>query len=483
MLASSPFAGRNPPLPNAKTGASYTAPPTISRFMLDKSEVRLLLGPYGSGKTTGCIMELARRMLEENPDQFGVRKTRFVIVRNTAQQLRQTILEDIRKWLGPVMSYKVTDSTVQFNFTHPVAGKIESDWLLIPLDRPEDQQRLLSLNVTGAWVSEFREVPISVLEALLGRTGRYQPLGVARNAWHGVIGESNPPDEDSEWYSKLEVERPSNWALFKQPGGMEATAENRDHLRDGYYESLIESNNPDWVDVHVHAHYGKSLSGQAVFRASFRPEFHVTYEDLTPVPARSLLLGQDFGRTPAVLIGQADARGRLLIFREHATVDMGIEGFCTSTLRPSLVEHYAGFPYFMIGDPSGRYKSQINEDSAFDVLARLGFKVKGAPTNLIEPRLRAVEQLFLRQVDGGPVILIDGAHCPLLVQALKFHYRYRRKKNNELEDLPEKTHPWSDLVDCLQYMALAMTGNIVGKMMEPTRARISSPRPSASGWT
>jgi len=178
---------------------SYTAPPTISKMMLDdKHEVRLIVGPYGSGKTTGNVMELARRMLEEHPDAQGVRRTRFVVVRNTAQQLRQSALEDIRKWLQPIMNYKVTDSTIQFRFHHQDYGKIESDWLLIPLDKPEDQQRLLSLNLTAGWVSEFREVPISIFEALLGRTGRYRPLGVGTNAWHGIIAESNPPDEDSK---------------------------------------------------------------------------------------------------------------------------------------------------------------------------------------------------------------------------------------------------------------------------------------------
>lgn len=463
---------------------SYNAPPTISDFMLDSThEVRLILGPYGSGKTTGCIMELARRMLDEYPDAQGVRKTRFVVVRNTAQQLRQTILEDIRKWLQPAMTYRVTDSTIQFRFKHPTQGMIESDWMLIPLDKPEDQQRLLSLNITGGWISEFREVPISVVEALLGRVGRYRPLGVKKNAWHGIIGESNPPDEDSDWYKKLEIEKPANWALYRQPGGMEPNAENRENLREGYYESLIESNNADWVDVHVHAKYGKSLSGQAVFRASFRPDFHVTYSDVRPIPGRALMIGQDFGRTPASLIGQVDNRGRLVIFKEVATTDSGIEQFCTSLLKPELLSNFVGFANYMIGDPTGRYKGQITEESPFDALKRVGFKVYPAPTNDIEPRLRAVEQLFLRQIDGGPMLLICGHGCPQLVQALKFNYRYRRKQNQQLEDSPEKTHPWSDLADCLQYMALGVNGDYIGKLLQTAGSRISRPRPSVAGWT
>jgi hypothetical protein len=463
---------------------SYNAPPTISRFMLDdEHEVRLILGPYGSGKTTGCIMELARRMLEEHPDAKGVRHTRFVIIRNTAQQLRQTILEDIRKWLSPAMTYKVTDSTLVFEFKHPTQGFIKSEWMLIPLDKPEDQQRLLSLNITGGWVSEFREIPIAVVEALLGRCGRFRPLGVNENKWYGIIGESNPPDEDSEWYKKLEITRPASWHLYKQPGGMEAHAENLENLRKNYYTSLIESNSPDWVDVHVHAKYGKSLSGQAVWRASFRPDFHVTYNDVQPIPGRSIMIGQDFGRTPASLISQIDGRGRLVIFRELATVDSGIEQFCVSHLRPEMFAYFPGVSHFMIGDPSGRFKGQTTEESPFDVLKRLGFKVYPASTNDIEPRLRAVEQLFLRQIDGGPAVLICGQGCPQLVQTLKFNYRYKRKKDGQLDESPEKTHPWSDLADCLQYLALGANGNYIGRILDRETPRPKSRPVRAAGWT
>ena len=458
----------------------YNAPPTISRFMLDNHQVRLLLGPYGSGKTTGCIMELAKRMLEEHPDAGGVRRTRFVIVRNTAQQLRQTILEDIRKWLQPVMTYKVTDSTVVFDFTHPTQGRIHSEWMLIPLDKPEDQQRLLSLNITGGWVSEYREIPISVVEALLGRVGRFRPLGVAKNAWYGIIGESNPPDEDSEWFIKMEVDTPNNWAVFKQPGGMEPTAENRENLPDGYYESLIESNTEDWVDVHVHAKYGKSLAGQAVFRTSFKPDLHVTYERLHVNSLKPMMIAQDFGRTPACLFCQVDAIGRLVIFREAISNGMGIEQFATTLIRPLVMDNYPGAKLFMIADPAGRQKSQVGEESPFDALKRLGFRVYPAPTNDLDPRIRAAEQMLLRR-DG---VLIDGNNCPLLVQALKSYYRYKRsKQTKELDDKPEKTHPWSDLGDCFQYAALGATGDYAAQMLADTTPRPRGPRPSVASWT
>jgi len=464
------------------TTVNYDVSPTISKFMLDESPFRFILGPYGSGKTTGMLMELARRMNQEHPDATGARKTRFVVVRNTSQQLRQTVLPEIEKWLRPAYNFKVTDSTLQFRYQLDDGTRVESDWMLIPLDEPKDVQRLLSLNITGAWVSEFREISLDIIDALFGRCGRFRPIGVEQNAWFGIIGESNPPDEDSPWYMKLEVDKPKSWAIYKQPGGMDPRAENVKYLRPGYYESLIESGTSDWCDVHVHAKYGKSLSGQAVFRASFRSEYHVTYEPLRPIGSYPLMIAQDFGRTPAALITQVDAIGRLNIFAEATSTDMGLEQFIQSVLKPLLVQRFSGLPVFVVADPAGRQKSQISEESPYDCLRRLGFKAYAAPTNDIEPRLRAVEQLFLRNVGAGPAILIDGGACPVLVKALKFEYRYRRKQAGELDDKPEKKHPASDLADCLQYAAMGATGNYSASVVNETKARPKRVVPRG-GWT
>lgn len=450
--------------------------------MLDDHFVRLIMGPVGSGKSAGCFMELLRRASLQQPDSQGVRRTRFAVVRNTLQQLRQTCLADIQLWLSSIAHFRVTDQTVQIRLQLKDGTKVESDWMLIPLDTKQDQQRLLSLNLTGAWVSEFREVPLEIIDALAGRCGRYPAKAIAKPSWYGIIAESNPPDEDSEWYTKLEIDTPPNWKLFKQPGGLTEQAENIENLPDNYYPNLAANNNPDWVDIHVHAKYGKSLSGQAVFRATFNPGIHVDYNGLKLMDNMPIMIGQDFGRTPASLFGQVDPHGRLCVLREAATLTddtQGIDKFSTKVLKPLIFQHYPNREIYMIGDPSGRSKTQTYEESPFDVLKKHGFMVYPAPTNDLEPRLRAVEQLFLLQMG----IIIDGLNCPMLVQALKFHYRYKRKQTGTLDETPEKNHPWSDLADCLQYMALAVNGNYIGNLIARRRPRVQVTRPSVASWT
>lgn len=434
-------------------------------------------------------MELLRRARLQAPDARGVRPTRMVIVRNTLQQLKQTCLADIMLWLAPICTYRVSESTIYLRFPLPDGTTVQSDWMLVPLDTKQDQQRLLSLNLTGAWVSEFREIDISLIDPLCGRLGRFPAKAIVHPTWQGLVAETNPPDEDSDWYTALELDRPSGWAFFRQPGGQDPGAENVENLPvlpDGttYYDNLVVNNNEDWCRVHVHAQYGKSLSGQAVFRASFRPDFHIVSEDdLTPPSSHiPLMIGQDFGRTPASLVGQVDVRGRLVIYDEVTSDDMGIEQFSIRLLRPLLYERYLAFSVFMVADPKGRDKSQLSEVSAFDVLKRLGFDVHPAPTNSVEPRIRAVEELLLRQVDGGPQLVVS-SRCSTLVHAMRYWYRYRRKRTGRLEDRPEKTHPWSDVADCLQYMCMSLSANHYGRVMARKQNTAPRPTPPITGWT
>lgn len=441
----------------------FVPPETCRQFMLDDSAVRFIMGPVGSGKTTACIYEILRRCAQQTPGPDGIRRTRWAIVRNTLQQIKTTVLKDIEQLLQGIIRFKVSDSTIYVQ-----GADIYSEWLLIPLDTVEDQRRLLSTQLTGAYVNEWREVDPSLVMALRGRLGRFPSKAVVAPTWHGLIADSNPGTMDSPWYELLELDLPNKWAFFKQPDALSPLGENKANLPEDYYEALQDGASEDWIRMHVHGEWGISLSGAAVFRSSFNPEFHISDTELEPVSGYPLLIAQDFGRTPTSLVCQVDHRGRLLILEELTSEDMGLEQFCTEKLKPALhSDRFYGYPVHLVGDPAGRTKSQLYEESAFELLSRVGFKAHPAPTNKIEPRLRAVEGLLLRQQDGGPALVIDGAKCPMLIKALKAMYKYRRKKGGELDThSPEKLHPWSDLADCLQYACLVVDSRILGRVMQ-----------------
>ena len=147
---------------------TFNAPPTVARFMKSDAFMRLVAGPVGSGKTTGCLFELFRRACEQAPAADGYRYTRFAIVRQTLKQLKDTVKKDVEGWFEGIAEFKVSDNT--FYIT---VGDVRSEWLFIPLDSPEDQRRLLSMQLTGAWMSEAIEMDYTIV-APLATSSQYE---------------------------------------------------------------------------------------------------------------------------------------------------------------------------------------------------------------------------------------------------------------------------------------------------------------------
>lgn len=460
----------------------YVAPPTISNFMHSNAQARWIVGPLGSGKSLGCIMELVRRMSEQAPDANGIRPTRFVIVRNTLPQLKQTVLADIKEHLSEIINFKVTDSTIYFDLKCEDGTQIKSEWLLIPLDTTEDVKRLLSLQLTGAWIEEFREVDYSIVSPLIGRLGRFPSIARVKYSWKGIIGSSNPFPEGSLWHENLVLNLPEDWDFFHQPGGLSDRAENVEHLPKGYYQDLMRGATQEFIDVHVHSKFGEDRSGQAVFSRSYVHDFHSTPETLV-IPEKTFVLGADFARSPAVLIAQIDPVGRLLVHKELFFEGIGTEQFYKEHVIPELYNNFPGECY-IIGDPSGVAKSDNNEESTFDVLRRLGLSAVPAPSNRIDPRIRAVEERLAQNIGGKSAVLISRKGCPMLIRALRGEYKFKRKKDGQLQPEPDKIRPWADLADAFQYLCQGAQAEQRGRPIRPRRrSNLDRPRMSAAAWT
>lgn len=403
-------------------------------------------------------------------------------------QLRLTVLADIQSYLQPMIHFFVTDSTIQMRAPLSDGTTIHADWILIPLDTKMDVQRLLSTQLTAAWVNELREVPVEVITALIGRLGRYPSRLHGGPSWFGLIADTNPWDVDSPYHERFILDPTPQWRMFHQPSGVGPGAENLGNLPPGYYENLLTERDGDWSDVFVRSEFGVSNAGQAVFRRSFNANVHVKNMDVVVNPQRPLLLGMDFGRTPCMLIGQTDVFGRLLIFEEITTEDMGLRQFLTERVKPRLLGlPYAGKRMFVVGDPAGGQKSQLAEETAFDVIKQTGLAAYPAVTNDVGSRLLAVEKLLCGQSNGEPLLQISRAGCPTLIRALGGQYKYRKKRDGQLEEKPEKLHPWSDVADSLQYMALATNADLTSYYVARVRAQ-GQPRPverrfTAAAWT
>jgi hypothetical protein len=478
---------------------TYSPPLSVQGFLQSEAFITLIVGPVGSTKTTAGLMKIAYHAKRMAACRDGVRRSRAVWVRNTNEQLRDTSIPDFLKWFpdGVAGIYLKTGTRFILKF-----DDVECEVLFRGLDDANDVRRLLSLQASFAIFDEFREIHKDIFDAMQGRLGRYPDKMMVKHRpeWgrdkdgHPIAGcvtdageqnkhlwgMSNPPDMDTFWEEFL-TDPPYNAKVFFQPSGLAPEADWLEFLPSEYYANLAVGKTDDWIDVYIKAEFGKSLAGQPVHK-SFKTEFHVAKGALKAVRASEhitslaeaqypLLIGVDFGLTPAAVIGQMDPRGRLLAHRSLTAEGMGSLRFIRERLKPMLANEFGGIPVLVIGDPAGIQRAQTDERSVFDIYKKEGFRIVPGKTNAIPGRLASVDNWLGRQIDGGAAVVIDPG-CKPLIHALRGGYRYKISTKGEVDEKPEKNAS-SHIADAFQYLCMhADPGSIGGGMFMAARRNV-----------
>ena len=430
----------------------YRDAPTIRRFSECDKFLRGLMGPFGSGKSSGCVVEIVSRAHAQAPGPDGIRRSRWGVIRNTYPQLRDTTIKTVHQWLPPPLFGRWNKT----EHTYLITGfrGVEIEILFRALDRPDQVDNLLSLELTGAWVNEAREVPWTIIQALQGRVGRYPAPKDGGPTWHGIFMDTNPPDEDSWWYQLFEERKPNNAALFKQPSGLSDEAENRPNLPDGYYENMLESMDEDTAKVYIHGQYGFIRDGKPVY-----PEYNdnLHCREVEPVPGLPIHRGWDFGLTPACVFSQVTPDGRWIVFDEIVPDRMGADNLSDEGLLHCSQE-YPDYEFADTGDPAGEQGAQTDESTCFEILRGKGIDIEGGEQDL-ESRLGSVRKPLKTLVDGKPQFQLH-PRCRVLRKGFQGRYKYRRmmtaeEKYTDKPDKNEYSHPH----DALQYTATRLFGD------------------------
>lgn len=479
----------------------------LKQFMLDDHFFRGLRGPVGSGKSACCAIEVLRRALAQKPGPDGKRKSRWAIVRNTNPQLRTTTIKTWLDWFPEHIWGKMLWHPPPYT-QHIKKGDLDMEVIFLALDRPEDVKKLLSLELTGVWINEAREVPKAIVDACTMRVGRYPSMKDGGPSWYGVIADTNAPDEDHWWpimageapvpdhisrEEALMLVKPATWEFFTQPGGMreikngegEVTgyelnpeAENLKNLTPKYYPDIIQGKTKSWIDVYVLNKLGSLNDGKPVY-TSWSEAVHLAKEPLQAVPGVPIVVGLDFGLTPAAAFVQ-NVRGRWLVLKELVAFDMGAVRFAEYVKRETAL----AFPgigmdrFTFYGDPAGDYRAQTDETTPFQIFRKAGITVRTAPTNDPALRIEAVSAPLNRLVDGQPGLLLDPS-CTYLRKGFNGGYGYRRLLVAGAErytDTPDK-NMFSHIHDALQY---ALCGG--GESRALTRSNDTKPVVAKSGF-
>lgn len=460
---------------------------SLDEFFYSEKFISLAVGPVGSTKTTAGIMKILHHAAQMAPCKDGIRRSRAIWVRNTREQLRDTSIPDFLKWIpdGVMGVFLKTE----YKFILKV-GDIECEVLFRGLDDANDVRRLLSLQASFFVFDEFREIHPDIYNAAQGRIGRYPDKmmnGVGCQTDEGkpnmhLWGMTNPPDMDTFWEDLL-TEPPDNVHVTIQPSGLAPEADWTRFLPDDYYDNLSQGKTEEWIDVYIHAQFGRSLSGQPVFR-SFDRTVHSSKEALVPMfTDNPLIIGVDAGLTPAAVIGNVSHDGRLIVYDSLISDGMGALRFVRERLKPLLSNKYPGRRALVIIDPAAFQRVQTDERTVADIYKNEGFSVRPARTNSIAARISAVDKYLTRIVDGKYSFVVCPVHANSLVQALAGKYRYKINTKGVRDEKPEKSHPWSDIADAFQYMCLHADGGEVfgAQAFESHRREVT--KVSAGGWT
>ena len=462
----------------------FSESPTIFDFISNKAFVQGMMGPVGSGKSYACAARIFIQAVKQKPSPIdNIRYTRWAVVRNSYPMLKTTT---IKTWLDLFPESTFGNLLWTPPITHHIrlpargdAAGIDCEVIFLALDQPKDVRKLLSLELTGAWVNEARELPKAVIDGLTHRVGRYPTKRDGGASWHGIWMDTNPMDDDHWWHNMAEKEKPQGWKFWKQPGGvvevpaddlpenpeandhvfaagkwwkLNPKAENINNLPAGYYAQMLPGKNLDWIRCYAAGQYTYVQEGRPVW-----PEYDDASMsgDTEVEPGVPIQIGLDFGLTPAATIGQRLPNGRWLIHYEIVTFDMGLERFGLQLLA-ELNQRYPNHQVMAWGDPAGMSRDAIYEVTAFDFLRQLGMRVQPTASNDFKVRREASAAPMQRLINGKPGLIVN-RECKLLRKALGGGYFYKRVAigagQERYKDSPNKNQ-FSHIGDSYQYLML-----------------------------
>lgn len=477
--------------------------PISARFLSSRRRWQLMMGPFGSAKTSHALMKLVYLGIAQAPHPVDrVRRTKFAVIRSTYRELEKTTLPSWRRWFPksfPESEWhggaggQPAEHILRFQLKDGTTAEIILQFIAVGEQSVEDVAR--GLEITGALLEEFDLLPFSLLSWLDGRVGRYPAadpgVGFEGASWAGILGTFNAPDLEHDLY-RLCVEgvNPATGKalteglldFFEQPGGLievrrgeyapNPKAENLQNLPKRYYENMIGAM-PYWqLRRMVLNKWGASRDGAPVY-AEYDDEKHCAVEPMEASPARGLKIGLDSsGLHGAAVITQCTSLGQWRALDELVSPQSGMGAtefarlfmvLLNERYRP-WVENFGRLPdeahpaieiyYDPADSKDSDGKTWISLFSAVVKRGCISVRFRKAPTNRLTPRIEAVRASLGDR--GGQAGFQINRRCVVTRRGFNSGYRLKRVQvagSERFQAEPEKnecSHPH----DALQYVLL-----------------------------
>jgi hypothetical protein len=438
--------------------------PIVSDFILCDNFVSLIIGPIGSGKTLGSILRWEKLIYEQEPSEDGIRYSRMVVVRNTAVELRDTTIKSFEDHFGNQLKFNWGNLTAIYEH-----DDVKAEILFRALDKPGDMKKLLSLEITFAYLNELRELPKEAIENVTSRLGRYpSPKRGAEATNPCAWADTNAFDNETWIYKKFIENKPYNHTVFEQPpailnavfqnnqlisADINPDAENLENLPKEYYRGFIAGKSEDWVRVMIMRQYIPLKTGKPVY-PEYNDFLHCINEDKIgqPNPKLPLICAGDNGRWSGFLIGQVDTLGRLVVFDEITSDDINLTVF-SEIIASHMKAHYAGFEFETWIDPwAANQRGQVTDDTMAKVYRKSELHPRvsntGSPTTMVEAVKKKLGEIRV----GQPAIIIS-SKCKQLRKGLNGSYQYKRinVSGEKYTEKPDKG-PYSHICNAFEFL-------------------------------
>jgi hypothetical protein len=301
--------------------------PTLCEFLNDDSVThKIVMGPYGSGKTSAFVNAILRDAMLMPKCDDGTRKYKIALIRNTAGQLETTTLNTWLFWMQGLPSprrNKKPQLTYSYQFRDK-DGPVHLDVLFLALDRDTDVSKLDSLEITSAYFNELRHIPKKIFDTVLSRIGRYpakiefmntfeeiykdSPIDDQRvlfEEWNPyksrVYADTNAP-KNNHWIAELEKKDLKDMKIYHQPPALislgkegwkiNSKADNLAFVGRKYYLDMIDRGE-EFIKVYAQGLYGTVVDGKPVY-PYYNDDIH-SKDDVTLIEGETVIVGCDYG--------------------------------------------------------------------------------------------------------------------------------------------------------------------------------------------
>ena len=401
----------------------------LAEYFWDRGELSIIQGPIQSGTSSASVMKIWAIAEEQEPDFDGVRRSRWLITRDTYKELRETTIKTWLDWFpenewGSLMRAEPALHHLKRKHSSGDGTLVDCEVIFIAIPDPDvAEQVCASYEITGFFRNEGQFCEKAVIDELLSRCGRYPSMKNGPGAtWHGGFVDLNAPREGhwipymrgdlplpQEWSEeqKAEYVKPAGWKFFVQPPGLvekkidgkvvyqaNPKAENQKHTKKNYLQ-IITGKSKEFIDRRVMNKVGLYSDGKPVY-PTFSEYEHIAPSDMGPSPGATIIVGLDFGRDPAAAFMQC-VNGHWVLLSELIGDNESAQLFAPR-VRRHLAQKYPGHKAEFWGDPRGADGVQSVETTAYDVFQANGMRVLPATTdNNPEMRRSTVEAVLERR--------------------------------------------------------------------------------------